>query len=575
MVNRQIRFVLLCLATCLVVAPAFGDAEVMPYTPASAVEKSVMIGEMAELHTKLSELEGADRAAAFEVQIPTDQLLALKAGQSNGGPLWVGVHGDVDFSLGSAEKALFGKVVETDGKSVWSGTFRSPGATGVRLHLTDLALPKGAELYVFGRHGHAFGPYTGIHKELWTNTVAGDEVVLQLHRPAIVEKALGNLFTVKQISHLGDRYEFGYSFEKAFCAWNDSCIINAECASIPSAVQPVQEAVAYLVFSLPGGSFICSGGLLNDTSSSGTPYFLTANHCFSTQSAASSLEAHFQWTVGCGASCGSQYNPPGSVPRVLGANLLATSATTDFTFLELNSAAPAGSTFLGWTTSNVANSSGTQLYRVSHPSGSPQAYSEQSVNTTSGVCGSLPRGNFIYSDATLADSEGGSSGSPVVNGSGQVVGQLFGACGATPETTCDNDDRTVDGAFAVTYSSISQWLDGSGGGGPPGGGSCTGNNVWTGTATASGGALVTPNCSGGGNFQGELVCDTGSADLDLYLDKRTCSGWFGCSFGAVASSANASCDESVNSNQSSGTYRWRVEHFSGPNEDFTLCTNQC
>ena len=110
------------------------------------------------------------------------------------------------------------------------------------------------------------------------------------------------------------------------------------------------------------------------------------------------------------------------------------------------------------------------------------------MNTSAGTCGGYPRGRYIYSDATLADTEGGSSGSPVVNGSGQVVGQLFGACGASPATTCDTDDRTVDGAFAVTYSSISQWLDGSGGGGP-GGGSCTGNNVWTGTATAGGADL--------------------------------------------------------------------------------------
>ncbi len=574
MLKKLASLALLCLAACLVAGPAFGAAEVMPYTPGVKVDQATRVAAMADLHARLSALEGAEKAAAFEVQVPADQLNALKSSRPNGGPLWVGAHGSVDLAFVAGETSgTFGTLVESDGRSVWSGAFRSPGATGLRLHLTDLALPKGAELYVFGRHGHAFGPYTDIHDELWTNTVAGDEIVLQLHRPTRDMRAGGRLFTVAQLAHLGERFAFGMSAEKAFCSWNDSCITNAECESIPGAVQPVQDAVAYLIFSLPGGSFICSGGLLNDTSSSGTPYFLTANHCFSTQSAASSLEAYFQWTVGCGASCGSQFNPPGSVPRVLGASLLATNSSTDFTFLELNSAAPSGSTFLGWTTANVANSGGTQLYRVSHPAGSPQAYSEQSVNTTSGVCGSLPRGNYIYSDATLADTEGGSSGSPVVNGSGQVVGQLFGACGATPETTCDSDDRTVDGAFAVTFSSISQWLDG--GGGPPGGGSCTGNNVWTGTATAGGGDLVTPNCSGGGNFQGELVCDVGAADLDLYLDKRTCSGWFGCSFGAVASSTSAGCDESVNTNQSNGTYRWRVDHFSGPNESFTLCTNQC
>ena len=240
---------------------------------------------------------------------------------------------------------------------------------------------------------------------------------------------------------------------------------------------PTEARVAYLLYDLPGGTYLCSGGLLNDTGSTGTPYLLTANHCFSTESAADSLEAYFQWTVGCGASCGSQYFPPGSVPRTVGADLLATSSTTDFTLVQLDQAAPSGSTFLGWTTAAVANCSGTNLYRVSHPSGSPQAYSEQEVNTSAGTCGGLPRGNYIYSDATLGDTEGGSSGSPVVNGSGQVVGQLFGACGATPATSCDGDDRTVDGAFAVTFSSIAEWLDpGSGPSCLSGGESCTVNS---------------------------------------------------------------------------------------------------
>jgi V8-like Glu-specific endopeptidase len=380
---------------------------------------------------------------------------------------------------------------------------------------------------------------------------------------------------VVELTHMGDKYKFGSGgLNKAFCSWNDSCIINAECASIPSAIQPAQDAVAYLIYNVGSSAYICTGGLLNTTTSSGDPYLLTANHCFSTQASATSLEAHFQWTVPCGGSCGSQYSPPGSVPSVLGSTLLATSANSDFTFVELNSAAPSGSVFLGWSTTPVANSAGTPLYRISHPSGSPQAYSAQSVNTSSGQCGSIPRPRFIYSDATVGDSEGGSSGSPVLNASGQVVGQLFGACGASPSTTCDSDDRTVDGAFATTYSSIEQWLD-PGSGPPPGGGGCTGNNVWTGTASSSSTSLTTPNCSASGSFTGDLVCDTGAADLDLYLDKQSCSGWFGCSFSAVASSTSVNCDESVSYSGSSGTYRWRVLYYSGPAEDFTLCTNKC
>ena len=469
----------IALLAILLTGPAFA-AEVLPYTTAADPSAS-LADKNAELYTWLSSFEGSDKAGAFEVAIPVKKLMDLKAHEPKGGPLWIGVKGDVGFSFNPGLKAMtLGSTLFANGNMVWTGAFRSPGAIGVRLHLEGFDIPEGGALYVYDRHGQAFGPYTGQGDEgnFWTNTVAGEEIVLQAHVPlSAVRAAFGKtLFRVSELAHMGDRYSFGYSADKAFCSWNDSCITNAECESIPGGVQPLQDGVAYLLYDLPGGTYLCSGGLLNDTDNSGTPYLLTANHCFSTESAADSLEAYFQWTVACGASCGSQYFPPGSVPRTVGADILASSSTTDFTLVQLDQAAPSGSTFLGWTTTPVANSNGTNLYRVSHPAGSPQAYSEQEVDTQAGTCGSLPRGNFIYSDATLGDTEGGSSGSPVVNGSSQVVGQLFGACGLSPSTTCDEDDATVDGAFAVTFPSVSQWLDpGSGPTCSPGGTPCSSN----------------------------------------------------------------------------------------------------
>ncbi len=116
---------------------------------------------------------------------------------------------------------------------------------------------------------------------------------------------------------------------------------------------------------------------------------------------------------------------------------------------------------------------------------------------------------------------------------------------------------------------------GGGGGGGGGGAPCTGTSVYTGTVP-SGGTLVTPNCTTLGNLSGKLQCLSGIADLDLYLDKETCSGWMGCSFSAVASSATASCSEGIKSYSGTrGTYRWRVVNSSGPDEDMRLCTDPC
>lgn len=112
--------------------------------------------------------------------------------------------------------------------------------------------------------------------------------------------------------------------------------------------------------------------------------------------------------------------------------------------------------------------------------------------------------------------------------------------------------------------------DGGGGGG--GGGDCPDGFTEFG-GTISSGDQVTSSFSGSGFFDGRLICAVGNADLDLYLDKESC-GWWSCSFGAVASSTSAGCDESLTYDGTSGTYRWRVRHYSGGTEDYTLCVNQ-
>jgi NS3 serine protease len=75
----------------------------------------------------------------------------------------------------------------------------------------------------------------------------------------------------------------------------------------------------------------------------------------------------------------------------------------------------------------------------------------------------LPRGTFIYSRDITGATEGGSSGSPVLNASGQIVGQLYGACGFNLNDVCDAaSNATVDGAFAGYYSQVSSFLTGGG-----------------------------------------------------------------------------------------------------------------
>jgi hypothetical protein len=146
--------------------------------------------------------------------------------------------------------------------------------------------------------------------------------------------------------------------------------------------------------------------------------------------------------------------------RTLGATIVHTASSTDHTLFELRESAPTGSAFLGWDSTPIALSDGAALYRISHPNGAPQAYSAHEVDTSALTCQSWPRGDRIYSRDTYGATEGGSSGSPVVNSFGQIVGQLSGACGTNVSDQCDSiSNATVDGAFAAYFADVAQFLD--------------------------------------------------------------------------------------------------------------------
>lgn len=220
-----------------------------------------------------------------------------------------------------------------------------------------------------------------------------------------------------------------------------------------SAVNDARYAVARIDF---GGGFICSGGLISNDSNK--VYFLTANHCLSDSVTANSVTATFQYTTpDCGGTgTDGDCNPVSNAGTVTGASLVATGASTDFTLLELDSAPPAGSVYLGWNSAPVSD--GDPLYRIHHPRGSPQAYSEHDVDYDFGFCTTLPFSGFIYSEDTFGANEGGSSGSPVVNGNGEIVGQLYGVCGFNLETCDSSNNRSVDGSFAATFPTIEPFL---------------------------------------------------------------------------------------------------------------------
>jgi hypothetical protein len=419
--------------------------------------------------------EAASLGSIITVNVTEEDLAELNryecetCGQAQ--KLRVGLVKPVGFQL--SFPSLDSLTRTADGGMVWTGAVESPGATALRLHFTNFDLPDNAALYVYGLNGEAFGPYAGLgytnSGEFWSHTITGPVAFVQVrHFGPISEKDLRSIsFNIESAGYLSEKFlipfymprthEFeGISSAMEHCPDNEWCVEDASCYS-GTAINNAKKAAAYLEWVAGAWIYMCSGGLIADTvPETQIPYLLTANHCISKTKDAKNLECFFQYAT---ASCHGPCPGPEGFPRTMGADIKDTGRNGDHTLLQLWEDPPAGSVFLGWDTTPLAFADGTQLFRISHPSGMPQAYSRHEVDSDYVECGGLDIGEFIYSYDLEGATEGGSSGSPVMNMNGQIVGQLYGACGYTLEVCDAEQNRTVDGAFAFYFPEVQPFLD--------------------------------------------------------------------------------------------------------------------
>ena len=387
-------------------------------------------------------------------------------GRPLGDPIMVQLNGAAFAKTGVAPFGR-GVVASTARGIAWSGSVQVSGAQRLRLHLNNVKLPDDAVLWVYGS-----GDAVAFSKELidvngglWTPSTSGETIHLEVE----IASAAQASFDIDNVLELIDT-EMTRSLKPGT---NDdpSCLIDVTCVNSTSLpLAQVERAIAHLEFVTDAGSFVCTGGLLNNKpSSGGNPAFLlTANHCISTSASATSLQAFWDFRY---ADCATTTPPPLSSLQVSnGATLLTTtskdSGGSDVTLLRLNSI-PANRILLGWSSDPASVTPGTTLYRVSHPAPQgygpqPQQYSTTLAVTPNGTCTNLPTSRYIYSSNILGGTYGGSSGSPVMIASGQVVGQLNGGCapaGHDPASGCDAAVLNIDGAFSASYASLKQFID--------------------------------------------------------------------------------------------------------------------
>ncbi|MEG0149223.1 MAG: trypsin-like peptidase domain-containing protein [Comamonas sp.] len=368
-----------------------------------------------------------------------------------------------------------------DGGQVGAISFTSVGAFGLRLGLVVEGLPDSARIHLYRQDRSQTGFETtgkAINEVLarnravdgntqaaatwWSPDLGADEVTLEIGLPAGVPASQLRI-SIPRLTHayvnlsLPTEADLQARYDTRNVGDAASCELDASCADQYATERNAVARMSYV--DTDRFYYYCTGSLLNNTKLDYTPYFLSANHCISTQAAASSLRTDWFFRS---ASCNSVEPHPQAATRQRGARLLYATSVTDATLLLLNEAPPAGVTLAGWD-ARGPTAKGAAVYTLHQPQGDWLKYAEGQAQsyrncTVSGGSVSCSDGNAQSNFLDVVWSKGiterGSSGSPLfVNG--RVVGALSGGSSACSVKGGADIYSRFDKAFSDT---IGNWL---------------------------------------------------------------------------------------------------------------------
>jgi hypothetical protein len=209
--------------------------------------------------------------------------------------------------------------------------------------------------------------------------------------------------------------------------------------------------------------------LINNTANDGTPYFLTANHCFSDPS---SWAFRFGWISPnpvCASNTPSTDGPTNMT--ISGATEIARDGGSDFALVEINQAIPEDwdRVFAGWDRSDITPDFTVGIH---HPSGDIMKVCRDNDQPTQTINGGAQTWEITGAGGgwEIGVTEPGSSGSPLFDAEGRIIGQLYGG-GAACSGTVDNDLFDYYGRLGVSWEGagspstrLRDWLDPTGSG---------------------------------------------------------------------------------------------------------------
>lgn len=290
----------------------------------------------------------------------------------------------------------------------WRQDVDVPGAAFLKLHLADLQLGEGDLLLITDAYGQEVYSATGpAVQQGWLPSVDGDHLTLEIWP---VKGSVARGVTVDKVGQ-----GFATPAPESICGVDDSR--EAACYQSDSGKWTAGDAVGRMLFQMSdGGWYLCTGSLVSPQN-----HFLTNNHCIEDEHAANTLEV--KWRYQYSACSGGTL---GTASTSTGAHLLVTNVNLDFSLVQFTSDTPAQR--YGYLSINpVLPSVGDVLWIPQHPGGYPKRFAV--VSDLDG--GGNAKVQALNLDGVqtgghtdlgyFADTQGGSSGSPVLGADNRII----------------------------------------------------------------------------------------------------------------------------------------------------------
>jgi PKD repeat protein len=411
--------------------------------------------------------------AIINLQSPDQDMLAredlLDAGLEK--PYRVGV--TVPADLNPYNSGIW--EYKPDGSRIWRLQVKCKGAVALGIDYEKFYLPAGSDLFIYNSdYSHISGAFTSMNNtgdnSFSTRPIRGDEIILEYYQPARCNEEpiidINGLVYLYRGMGIGT-YRSGRNF-----GGSGACEVNVNCPE-GDAWKSQAQGVVRILARVKNQTFWCTGSLINNTSLDYAPLVLTANHCSENGGSISSTDDLKKWIFYFNyesATCADPASEPADHSMV-GAVKLASSENlsdigSDFYLVKITDTIPPAYNpyYNGWDRSDNPSASGVGIH---HPEGDIKKVSTYSVQLTSGSWQSTPNTHWKVSWTSTGNgfgvTEPGSSGSPLFDSSGLLIGTLTGG-----ESGCTNTSG-IDyyGKVAFSWQSngvadslrLKPWLD--------------------------------------------------------------------------------------------------------------------